>query len=196
MCVGKARYCFSSRLLWALRLLGHKFIACCRMAGFNALRNSYRPLSSRTIAEFFNRFYYYFKELLVDFFFYPTFLRYWKQHKRLRIIFATFAAVAFGNSFFHLTRDWRFVQKDGFWKALVHYQVLFFYNVILAAALAFHNCENAGPSPNGLVRGHIVAGVWRNVVLLLCWAYLEMKDRLYPLGSAPKYLASLFFIRF
>src|SRR2546426_3122343 len=36
-------------------LFGHPIVACCRAAGFRALRNTYRPLESRTIAEFFNR---------------------------------------------------------------------------------------------------------------------------------------------
>ena len=48
-------------LILSISILGHRIIACCRLAGFNALRNTYRPLSSTTIAEFFNRFYYYFK---------------------------------------------------------------------------------------------------------------------------------------
>jgi len=66
--------CWESQLLvffeylLEISILGHKIIACCRMVGFNALRNTYRPLSSTTLIEFFNRFYYYFKELLVDFF--------------------------------------------------------------------------------------------------------------------------------
>lgn len=92
-------------------VMGDKIIALCRMAGFNALRNSYRPLSSTTISEFFNRFYYYFKELLVDFFYYPAFMRYFKKHRRLRMVFATFVAIAFGNSFYHLTRDWIFFKR-------------------------------------------------------------------------------------
>ncbi len=113
----------------SIAIMGHRFIAVCRMAGFNALRNSYRPLSSTTIAEFFNRFYYYFKELLVDFFFYPTFLRYFKEHKRLRISFATFAAVVFGNSLFplHTGLDSLFATM-ALWHALVTYQVFFFYS--------------------------------------------------------------------
>jgi len=45
------------------------------MAGFATLRNTYRPLESRSIAEFWNRYYYYFKEMLISFFFYPTFFR-------------------------------------------------------------------------------------------------------------------------
>ncbi len=76
-------------LIMSVSILGHQYIACARMAGFNALRNTYRPLSATSLIDFFNRFYYYFKELLVDFFFYPSFLRYWKGHKRLRMIFAT-----------------------------------------------------------------------------------------------------------
>ena len=35
-------------------------IACVRMAGFRALRNTYRPLESRTVAEFWNRYAFYF----------------------------------------------------------------------------------------------------------------------------------------
>jgi hypothetical protein len=94
--------CWSSHVLaffeaiLGVSVFGHGVIACCRLAGYNALRNTYRPLSSVTLMEFFNRYYYYFKELLVDFYYYPTFFRYWKNHRRLRIVFATFAAVLFG----------------------------------------------------------------------------------------------------
>jgi hypothetical protein len=176
-------------------IMGHRFISCCRMAGFNALRNSYRPLSSKTIAEFFNRFYYYFKELLVDFFFYPTFLRYWKGHKRLRMVFATFAAAAFGNSFYHFTRDWHFIQNDGPWKALVYYQVLFFYSVILATALSISQLRKRGPRPKGLVRGHLFPVFGVMLFYCLLSVFID-EDRLYPLVVHFKYLASLFFVHF
>ena len=63
---------FFMRLVW-FSVWGHTIIACCRMAGYNALRNTYRPLQSASIAEFWNRFYYYFKELLVDNFFLSCF---------------------------------------------------------------------------------------------------------------------------
>ena len=174
-------------------IMGARFISCCRMAGFNALRNTYRPLSSRTIAEFFNRFYYYFKELLVDFFFYPTFLRYWKGHKRLRMVFATFAAVAFGNGFFHLTRDWQFFQTDGLWKALVTYQVLFFYSVILATALSISQLRKRGPRPKGFVRGHLLPVFGVLFFYCVLGVFID-ENRLYPLAVHLKYLASLFFI--
>ena len=182
-------------LTLGVAIMGHRFIACCRMAGFNALRNTYRPLSSKTIADFFNRFYYYFKELLVDFFFYPTFLRYWKGNKRLRIVFATFAAVVFGNSFFHLTRDWGFIQKDGPWQALVSYQVLLFYSVVLAAALSISQLRKRGPKPNGFFRRRFVPVL--GVLFFYCLLSVFIDEgRLYPLAVHLRYLAGLFFIRF
>jgi hypothetical protein len=178
----------------SLSIMGHRFIAACRMAGFNALRNTYRPLSSRTTMEFFNRFYYYFKELLVDFFFYPTFLRYWKGHKRLRTVTATFAAVIFGNSFFHITRDWTFIHDYGLRRALVSYQVLFFYSVVLATALTISQLRKSRPKSTGFFRKDLlpIAGV----MLFYCLLGIFIdENRLYPLAVHLRYFASLFFIR-
>ncbi len=191
--------CWESQILaffeviFIFSIFGHRFIATCRMAGFNALRNTYRPLSSKTIAEFFNRFYYYFKELLVDFFFYPTFLRYWKGHKRLRMIFATFAAAFFGNSLFHLIRDWQFFRDDGLWGAIANYQVLFFYNAVLATALCISQLRTRGPRPAGFVRGRVLP-IFGVGVFYCILNVFDADERMYPLAEHLKYLASLFFI--
>lgn len=48
---------------------GHALIAIIRMMGYGIPRNTVNPMASRSLAEFWNRYYYYFKELLVDFFF-------------------------------------------------------------------------------------------------------------------------------
>lgn len=176
-------------------IVGNHFVAICRMFGFNALRNSYRPLSATTIAEFFNRFYYYFKELLVDLFFYPTFLRYWKGHRRLRMFFATFAAVVVGNSFYHLTRDWQFIRDLGLLKALAGYQVLFFYNVVLATAISISQLRKRKPKPKGFVRGHLLPSL--GVLLFYCiLSVFGDEDRQLPLYVHLKYLAGMFFIQF
>jgi hypothetical protein len=125
-----------------LAVWGHTFIACCRMAGFRALRNTYRPLESRTIADFWNRYYYYFKELMVDFFFYPTFFRCFKRHPKLRLAAATFAAAGFGNMFFHFIRDIGYVATLGLWQALVGFHVYAFYCFVLAAGIAVSQLRN------------------------------------------------------
>ncbi len=182
-------------LIFAFSIFGHKFIACCRMAGFNALRNTYRPLSSTTVMEFFNRFYYYFKELLVDFFFYPAFFRYWKGHKRMRTIFATFAAAFFGNSFYHLARDWQIVRDDGLWRAIASYQVLFFYNAFLAAGLCVSQLRKRDQNRGGFVRGRLLPAVGVGFFYCILNVF-DADERMYPLIEHLKYLASLFFIHF
>jgi len=115
---------------------GHQIIACARMAGFRALRNTYRPLQSRTLAEFWNRFYFYFKELLVDMFFYPTYLRYFKKHPRLRMAAATMAAACAGNALFHFLRDLSFIAEGGWWRAVGGFQTYLFYSLILGAGIS------------------------------------------------------------
>jgi len=173
----------------------HKFVACCRMAGYNALRGTYRPLSSRTIAEFFNRYAYYFKELLVDFFFYPTFLRYWKGHRRLRLVFATFAAACFGNAFFHFTMDWKIIRDTGLWQAIANFQAFFFYCFLLAAALSISQARKRGPRSESILRGRVLPAV--GVVFFYCLLNVFACARgSYPLVEHLRYFASLFFIHY
>ncbi len=182
-------------LILTISVMGHRIIACCRLAGFNALRNTYRPLSSTTVMEFFNRFYYYFKELLVDLFFYPAFLRYFKKHKRLRMIFATAAAAFFGNGFYHFMRDWQIIQNLGLLKALVNYQTMFFYNAALTLGLCVSQVRMRKPHPVGLLRGHILP-VFGVIVFYILLSVFEISERVYPLVEHLRFFASLFFIHF
>lgn len=122
--------------LLQMSVWGHQIIACARMSGFRALRNTYRPLESRTLAEFWNRFYFYFKELLVDMFFYPTYLRYFKKHPRLRMAAATMMAACAGNALFHFLRDPPLVAELGWWRAISGFQTYFFYTLVLGAAIS------------------------------------------------------------
>jgi hypothetical protein len=182
-------------LILTISIIGHRFIAICRMAGFNALRNTCRPLSSTTIAEFFNRFYYYFKELLVDFFFYPAFVRYWKGHRQLRMAFATAAAAFIGNGFYHFTRDWQLIRDMGLWNALANYQTMLFYNAVLTTGLCVSQLRKRGPRPTGMFRGRLLPAF--GVGFFYCMlSVFEISERSYPLIEHLKYLASLFFIHF
>jgi hypothetical protein len=184
---------FESILIMAVYT--HKFVACCRMAGYHALRNTYRPLSSTTIAEFFNRYAYYFKEMLVDFFFYPTFLRYWKGHRRLRIVFATFAAAGFGNLFFHFTMDWEMIRDSGLWRAIANYQSFVLYCFVLAAGLSISQLRKREPRQRGFVRGQVLPAVGVGCFYCLLNVFAFARGR-YPLVEHLKYLASLFSIHF
>jgi len=118
-----------------LCVISHTFVAVIRMCGYNVLRNCYRPLSSISIAEFYNRLFYYFKELLVEFFFYPTFLRYFKKYPNLRLYFATMMAAFFGNFLFHFMLDISLTVNVGFFAAFWHYQSYLFYTFVLGNAI-------------------------------------------------------------
>lgn len=91
-------------LVWsvlALATSGHVIIGWLRLFGFNVFRNTYKPLLAETVVEFWNRYYYYFKELLVNFFFFPTFSRYFKTSPRFRVFAAVFMAAFVGNAYYH-----------------------------------------------------------------------------------------------
>jgi len=174
-------------------ILGHRIIACCRMAGFDALRNMYRPLSSVTIAEFFNRYYYYFKELLVTFFFFPAFFKQSPRFPRLRLAIAIFAAACFGNAFYHFTRDLGYIQELGLWAALKSFQVFLFYCVVLATAITVSRLRRRNPAPSGFFRGTLCPAF--SVCFFYCLLNIfTSTDRSYPLLEHLRFLGHLFFL--
>jgi hypothetical protein len=188
--------CWASQVLSFVELLlqitvfGHRIVACCRFAGFNALRNTYRPLSSTTVSEFFNRFYYYFKELLVDFFFYPTFFRYFKKQPRLRLVAATFAAAGLGNMFYHFMRDYWMIPQFGLLNAILNLQVFAFYCLALATGLSISQLRKRSPR-SGLVRGRILPGL--SVLLFYCVLdVFGSSQRNYPLVEHLRFLGHMF----
>ncbi len=83
---------------------GHLIIGVLRLFGFYVFRNTYKPLLAESVVGFWNRYYYYFKELLVEFFFYPTFARWFRKKARLRLFAAVFMAAFVGNMYYHLIR--------------------------------------------------------------------------------------------
>jgi hypothetical protein len=151
-------------------IAGHVVIAGARMAGFKALRNMYRPLAARSLADFWNRFDHYFKELLVELFFFPAYLRWFKKHPRLRMAAATFAAAGFGNFLYHFVEDFRSIATWGFLGALRARQAYGAYCVVLAAGIAWSQLRaprspRAAPSWAALLRTR--AGIVAFFLLLI-----------------------------
>lgn len=125
---------FVSSLLH-LAVVGHFIIAIARFAGFRLPRNTCRPLEARSIAEFWNRYYYYFKELMVDFFFLPAFARLAGWSPRTRILAATFFSAGVGNYLFHFTRDIDFIRTMG-WRAAIEGSATYaFYCLLLSVGI-------------------------------------------------------------
>jgi hypothetical protein len=191
--------CWASLILHFLEnimagaILGHRIIACCRMAGFDALRNMYRPLTSVTVAEFFNRYYFYYKELLVTFFFFPVFLGQSSRFPKLRLAISIFAAACFGNAFFHFIRDPLYIHDFGLWTALKTFQVFFFYTVVLATAITVSRLRKRKPLPAGFFRGTLRPAL--SVCLFYCLLSIFAEtDRQYPLVEHLRFLGHLFFL--
>lgn len=118
-----------------MAIWGNTVVAGCRLAGFRLLRNTYRPLESRTIVDLWNRYYYYFKELIADFFFFPVYMRCFKKHPRVRMLFATWVAVGLGIPLFHFIRDVHYVAELGFVRAVTGFHVYMCYATMLAIGI-------------------------------------------------------------
>jgi hypothetical protein len=173
--------------LLLISIWGHRFIAICRMAGFRALRNTYSPLSSKTIAEYWNRYYYYFKELLVDMFFYPAFIRCFKRSSRLRIFFATFVAAGLGNTLYHFLSHLYIASNIGLGMALWSFRGYLLYSVVLALGISFSQIRSLKPHPNrGWLRDRVVAPAC--VLGFYCLVHVFEVN---PPGVALRYLAFL-----
>jgi hypothetical protein len=171
---------------------GGAIIACARMAGFRLLRNTYRPLESATLAEFWNRYYFYYKESLVDHFFYPVFLRYFRGNRKLRMFFATFMAACVGNLMFHFIRDIRFIAELGWWKALSGEASHAFYTFLLAIGVGVSQMRGHNRERNkGWLRGRVLPCLWVTLFFCVLHVFDAPLDRVHSIWQRADFLSYL-----
>jgi len=187
-------------LVWDVLKLaarGHEIVGILRVFGFNVFRNTYKPLLAPSVVEFWNRYYYYFKELLVEFFFFPTYVRRFRHHPRLRILAATLAAAGLGNLYYHL------LQNDAFlltldWAGLRPWlEARAFY--CLALALGIYVSMRREQRRRGATaataslptRVRRIAGVWTFFALISIWADASSAT----FGQRVEFFVSLFGLR-
>ena len=157
----------AARYALQVAVWAHLFIGIARLAGYRLPRGSWRPLEARTLMDYFNRFHYYFKELLVDLFFMPTFFRVFKNHPRLRMFFATFMAAGVGNALWHFTRNIDVVASTGLASASTSYTSYLFYAALLAVGVGLSQVRaNMGlrPATTPLARAASFVFVWSFVI--------------------------------
>lgn len=166
--------------LIVIAVWGHTIVAIIRMCGFRIPRNTHNPLASRSLAEFWNRYFFYFKELLVDFFFYPAFVRYFKKSPRLRIAFATFCAAALGNFLYHFMRETHVFATMPWTEALAVFQNAVFYSLALATGLIVSQLRKRKPQPqDGFLRYDVLPRL--NVFAFFC--FLKIFDDITGVGT-------------
>ena len=172
-----------------LAATGHVIIGYLRFFGFHVFRNTYKPLLAETVIEFWNRFYYYFKELLVHFFFIPTFVRYFKRSPRLRLLAAVFASAFLGNIYYHVLLDDALMSQD--WPALQAMLVpRATYCFLLAGGIYLSMVRDQRGRQSGQGRPWwrrvaAVLGVWTFFAVIRLWHHGEatLTDRLEHLLS-------------
>jgi hypothetical protein len=175
-----------------MTIWGGSIVVCARMAGFRLLRNTYRPLESKTLAQFWNRYYFYYKELLVDHFFYPVFLRCFRSNRKLRMFFATFMAACVGNLLFHFIRDIHFVAELGWWNALSGEASHALYTVLLAIGVGVSQMrvQDRGQS-KGFLRGRVLPCLWVTLFFCILHVFDAPLDRVHSIGQRAGFLSYL-----
>ncbi|MBB3452137.1 hypothetical protein FHT86_000393 [Rhizobium sp. BK313] len=170
----------------------HVIVAIVRMAGYAIPRNTVRPLSSRTLAEFWNRYYFYFKELLVDFFFFPAFLRYFKKQPKLRVAFATLCAASFGNVLFHFTWNLNLTLDYGLLGAMQHFESYAVYSLLLAGGLIISQLRGRKPKPeDGFLRYEVLPRIGVGLFFCLVAVFNETPE-LFTMHDRVAFFFSLF----
>ena len=170
-------YCQLFEDVLRMAIKGHLIIGVLRLCGFNAFRNTYKPLLAESIVEFWNRYFYYFKELLSTFFFLPTFTGAGKHLRRwpdLRLFAAVFAAAFVGNVYYHVIKEATALAQGQVWQVLQAHQSRMFYCLLLAVGIFVsmrreqHRRGQAAQS--GLAwRCSRIFGVWTFFSLISVW---------------------------
>ena len=156
---------------------GLKIIAILRLFGFNVFRNTYKPLLAETVVEFWNRYYYYFKELMSSQFFMPTFMQLgkWLSNKpKLRLSLAVFAAAGLGNMYFHLIKQAENMANGHVLQTIYEMRSRFFYCFLLAIGIIFSMLreQNRQARPHSIsqfAKSLRIAGVWTFFSLIFIW---------------------------
>lgn len=154
---------------------GHVIVGTLRLFGFHVFRNTYKPLLAPSVVEFWNRYYYYFKELLSDFFFFPTYVRRFRDRPQLRMFAAVFAAAGIGNLYYHLLGQDRSVLAADFPSLASWAQSRAFYCLLLSLGIYVSMRREqtrrgrTATAPSMLVALRRMAGVWTFFALIRIW---------------------------
>jgi hypothetical protein len=179
------------RMMLELTVTGHLVVATCRLCGFKILRNTYRPLQSATIAEFWNRYNFYFKELMAEFYYYPTYFRFFKNYPRIRIFFAAMAAATFGNILFHFLLITPIMINTNFINACYGFIPFCLYAGVLGISIGFSQLNSNFTKNSNILSKYIISPIF----VLGFYAILGLFNQPYQHESVIinfKILASLF----
>jgi len=192
-------YCQLFEDVLRLAVKGHLIVGMLRLWGFNVFRNTYKPLLAESVVEFWNRYFYYFKELLSTFFFMPTFTGFGKrlrQWPRLRLLAAVFAAAFVGNVYYHVIKDAAAMAQGQVVAVLQAHQSRMFYCLLLALGIFVSMLREQGrrgqtATVSAAPRWLRIVGVWTFFSLISIWN----TDGGAPFLSRVQFFLGLFYLR-
>ena len=178
MCWVSMLYSFFEGVVAAFAL-GNLLVACARMGGFRLLQQVYRPLSARSVSDYWNRISYYYKQAIVELFFYPCFLRYGKGYPRLRLGLAIFVAAGLGNMLYHLRSVLPWMARLGLAETLWGMRTYACYCVILSLGLWLSMLR----APARPIQPDLVQRILILTRVILFFSVLSVFDELYTPDS-------------
>ena len=170
-------YCEMFEHVLRLAIKGHLIVGALRLYGFNVFRNTYKPLLAESVVEFWNRYFYYFKELLSTFFFLPTFTGFGRRLSKwpkLRLLAAVFAAALVGNVYYHLIRESVELAQGHGWQVVYAQRSRMFYCLLLAVGLYVSMLREQGRRGETASAGRAprwlrIFGVWTFFAMVFIW---------------------------
>lgn len=170
-------YCELIYHVLKLAASGHMIVGVLRIFGFNVFRNTYKPLLAESIVEFWNRYFYYFKELLSIFFFIPTFMQLGGMLKKwptIRLFSAVFAAAFVGNMYYHILLHHRLLISGQILDIFYSFRSRFFYCFLLALGIfvsmwRIQKQKNKPILTHWWAKGLRIFGVWTFFSLIYIW---------------------------
>ena len=142
------------------------------------------------MVEFWNRYYYYFKEIMVEFFFYPTFIGWFRKWPRLRLFAAVFMAAFVGNMYYHLigkAEKLAYGDFHGLWVSL-HTRLV--YCFLLSAGIFISMLREQRRA--GRPRTRIFLG--RGLSIFAVWTFFAIINIWNQGGAAPFSVVTKFFL--
>ena len=185
-CWASLLYSFFEGIVGALAL-GNLLVACARMGGFRLLQQTYKPLAARSVADYWNRISYYYKQAMVELFFFPCYLAGARLHPRLRQALAIFLAAGLGNILYHFRSVLPLMARLGVLQTLWGMRTYACYCLILCSGLWLSQIRSAGRS------GHLSATqrIFTLLRIVLFFSILNVFDELYTPHSPLQRLAFL-----
>lgn len=114
---------------------GNLLVACARLGGFRILQQVYKPLAATSIADYWNRISFYYKQVVVDLFFFPAYVGYFKKSPQIRQGFAILMAAGVGNLVYHWRNLVSVLAREGLARTLWGMQTYFVYCFFLVLGL-------------------------------------------------------------